>query len=205
MATLLLLIGPQTMGKTTIFNAAHGEENPDKMETTQNVSKCKKICSGSYIRDTPGSNIYRTPKEINKMIDNGDLTYRRATHIGFVFNIKDFLQELDHPEQGGAISSAMMLFWHNFVEELSNEDNIYYKIEKKNIHFIGTFADQVKGDACELIRTKMEDANEAYIKIAGQLRYPYFSHFKNNANIHCLNATNVNEVKALINQIFKES
>lgn len=189
MATLLL-IGPQTMGKTTIFNSARGEENPDKMETTTVIThKWIKFYTKS-IRDTPGEDTTsRNNLKLKELIE-------QDTYIAFVFNSLKLINELDHPEKGGQITSAIGILW----KEWNNIDN-----EGKKLFFIGTFADQVGGDnaARKIIRDKLKGANEYYVKIAGQPRYPYSGHFLQEAWFRCLNATDPKQVEKIVNFIFQ--
>ncbi len=189
MATLLL-IGPQTMGKTTIFNSARGEENPDKMETTTVITHKWIKFGKKSIRDTPGEDTTsRNNIKLKELI-------AQDTYIAFVFNSSKLIEELDHPEKGGQITSAISILW----KEWNKSNN-----KGKKLYFIGTFADQVGGDEVtrRIIRTKLQAANENYIKIAGQPRYPYSGHFLQDAWFRCLNATDPKQVEKIVNFIFQ--
>lgn len=187
MATLLL-IGPQAMGKTTIFNSARGKENPEKMETTINSNK-KWISFGSQsIRDTPGEQTTSRNKDELKQLINKD------SYIAFVFNSAEFIKEIENPEKGGQISSTLGILWKIWQEE--------YKTSEKKLFFVATFVDKIQGDAKAKIRKLLKEANDKYIKISGRSRYPYSEHFMDDAWFCCLNATNTNEVNKLIDKIF---
>lgn len=195
MATLLL-IGPQGMGKTTLFQVARGNSAPSEHIPTQGISKKR---SGFFFvrsfRDTPGADTTITDRNVLDNLISGE------SKIGYVFDMNEFLKELNNENsllQGGKISSAMRVFWNVW-------SNTYAK-SGKQLYFIGTHADEIEGGATNAkkqIIDKINAGNESYKKIATVKRYPFDSCFTNPACFHCVNATDSIQVKQLMDEIFK--
>lgn len=196
MATLLL-IGLPASGKTTIHDMAVHSRIPDKYVTTQKDSKDKVIelpddslFQHNTIRDTTGCKCnFKSYNDISKMIS-------KDTHIAFVFNIRDFYNDLRNPNSGTTISSTMTMLWRIWDTKIHDKN--------KTLYFIGTHADLMdeKGDVKSIIRNEMEKISNDYMRIAGQKRFIYDDYIKSDKHFHCINARVENEVKKVLNYIF---
>ena len=200
MATLVL-IGPQLAGKTTFLNSAKNEKtednNPPTRKTQDTFWRGVKIGGVSgRITDTNGSMtaVLNNKSVLSDLISDND-------YVAFMFNGKEFLQEVSKPENAGEISNIiknlLLPTWESLFEkgkQLFFIANVSHNPTKKSFY--------IEGNARERILSAMKKANEEYSNLAKNMRYPFINYFESN-NFYCIDATNFKEVQDAGNVMLK--
>lgn len=207
MATLVLF-GPSRGGKTTFCNSARriqkkkGEKTPRTLipqdEWDLNYMDIDKPNNGFFnadsIMDTSGQPAFLNNKA--KL----DSRIWLDKYVGIVFNICEFVEEIQNPREGGYINSLLKYTFLPIWERR--------KADNKRLYLIGTHKDEYLRkhpsvtNMEEEVRSLIRKANNDYIKISGKMRYPYYSPYFEGEYFCCIDATNLLEVRELVHSIF---
>ena len=186
MSKKTIFIGPEGVGKTCFCMLLQGQDCPKEHVQTRNLNNTTAEVkdSGNFlgfkkdvIVDLGGQQF----KEYKELIEKAE-----PDNIFFMFNGVKLIEELKNFKEGGD-TTMRMAFLNNLLE-------------KKNTYYIATHADQYKGHMKEDILKGINEANDAYKSISGEMpRY----RFKLTGRLFAVNATDAEQVNNLYKEIVK--
>ena len=199
----VVLIGRPGAGKTCMAKIMSGDVVPTVYISTTNPTKYN-ADNGSWffnvgktiITDIGGLNQTKYAEWNNRLLSSDGYDLMGNSLTFYVFDGNEFLKELDNHWAGGPIGAEI----RNPLKRVYDNWNLSHNTDElpANLYFVATHRDKcLIGNMKEKILNKMSDIQKEY---PGR----YFFYQKMMSTLHCINATDAEEVKDLFKHIVGE-